>query len=178
MLTFVCQRCSRTLPEDCFGKVAREKSGRNGTCKECRNAISKASVQSNPEERKTQSRKYYASHKAEHSERVRKWVANNPETVREIANRSRAKNTEWAKAYRKRYGAEQLRKMRELYPERYKARNKVNNAIGKKKMRPAKDFQCTHCSAPATEYHHHKGYEEIYWLDVVPVCRACHAKVG
>lgn len=63
-----------------------------------------------------------------------------------------------------------------LYPERRKARKAISNAIHAGRLPRPDTLQCHYCPAQAKEYHHHKGYEPEYWLDVVPVCIQCHQK--
>jgi len=62
------------------------------------------------------------------------------------------------------------------HPERIIARNAVNNAVTAGKIPPARILDCSLCDNPAQEYHHHKGYKPDNYLDVIPVCRACHGK--
>ena len=33
---------------------------------------------------------------------------------------------------------------------------------------------CDKCGTKAAHYHHPRGYQRQYWLDVVPLCRSCH----
>jgi hypothetical protein len=68
-------------------------------------------------------------------------------------------------------------KMRKLHPERYKARNAVNNALRDGKIRRAKE--CKFCGLPVREekgYHrlqaHHHDYKKP--LDVWWVHPKCH----
>lgn len=54
------------------------------------------------------------------------------------------------------------------------ARKFLSSTIGKGILPRAKTLMCADCGNPADEYHHHAGYEEEHWLDVVPLCRECH----
>ena len=65
----------------------------------------------------------------------------------------------------------------EKFPDAYKARRKVNNAIRDGRLVSPKMFICS-CGQPAQQYHHWKGYEPEHWLDVIPVCIPCHKKLG
>jgi hypothetical protein len=58
-----------------------------------------------------------------------------------------------------------------------KARYFLNNAINAGKLPRVKYLKCAFCSKTAQEYHHHKGYDEVHWLDVIPVCKDCHKKL-
>lgn len=59
------------------------------------------------------------------------------------------------------------------HPERINARKAVNEAIKVGKLPRPDSLQCS-CGEQAEAYHHHKGYEQEHWLDVVPVCILCH----
>ncbi len=59
------------------------------------------------------------------------------------------------------------------HPEKIKAYNAINNAINSGKLPRPDTLQCHYGSHPAQQYHHWKGYEPQYWLDVVPACRLC-----
>lgn len=178
MTTKHCTICNCDVPLDLMVKNSRSKDGYGYRCKPCHRIISKRSVEANPESRKAACAKYYRTHKEAHNARVRDWQRRHPETVKAIAERHKPKGVETSRAYRRRTGLEQLREQRRRYPERFKARNKVNNSVAKGIMPRAKTLPCSRCGAPATEYHHHNGYDYDHWLDVVPVCRPCHAVLG
>jgi len=56
----------------------------------------------------------------------------------------------------------------------HQAHQAVAQAIRRGELAPASACQCNDCrKAPAVELHHH-SYEPIHWLDVVPLCKACH----
>ena len=80
--------------------------------------------------------------------------------------------TEKGKATKKRA----IQKANLTYPKVFKANTAVNNAIRDGKLIKPKTLQCHYCSVPAIEYHHHKGYEPEFWLDVIPICQKCHIK--
>lgn len=172
-----CTKCSRTLPLDAFVKCGRNKDGHGSRCLECHRKVSANYVSNNRDKRLESSRSYYSRNADAHNERVKSWAKQHPEKVKEIRARSRQNNAQSAKEYRKRYGYGQQQSLRALYPDRYRARNKVNNAVAGGKLPRASTFSCVNCGGPAKDYHHHKGYAPEFWLDVVPVCRACHRDV-
>ena len=53
------------------------------------------------------------------------------------------------------------------------ARHAVNHAVERNELPLASSLKCL-CGNRAKEYHHHKGYEPKYWLDVVALCSICH----
>ena len=63
------------------------------------------------------------------------------------------------------------------YPERFKAKQAVNYVVIINKIPHIKTRRCYFCFEQAQEYHHYKGYEHIFWLDVIPVCIKCHIKI-
>lgn len=98
---------------------------------------------------------------------------------RQATDNRRAKH-EYFKAYdkkrehtpeRKASHLSAARKMRERYPEKYRARDRVCKALrtGKLVRQP-----CAHCGAVRTEAHH-PDYAKP--LDVVWLCRRCHLKL-
>lgn len=69
-------------------------------------------------------------------------------------------------------------KNRQKYPEKYKARIAVSNAIATGKIKSSKEFICSICKIEqAKEYHHWHGYELEHRLDVIPVCIKCHRAI-
>jgi len=58
------------------------------------------------------------------------------------------------------------------------AKNKVNNTIRAGKLPKASTIPCSKCghfgNDKKHQYHHHKGYEEQFHLDVVVLCIRCH----
>ena len=63
------------------------------------------------------------------------------------------------------------------WPLRHKARQVVNDAI-----RSGRLIRPDRCSNPECdikckpEAHHHNGYDEEHWLDVIFLCKDCHAE--
>ncbi len=47
--------------------------------------------------------------------------------------------------------------------------------VRNKTFQQASHFMCT-CGKQAEEYHHW-SYAPEHWLDVIPVCNACHKKI-
>ena len=71
----------------------------------------------------------------------------------------------------------QDKKSRQKYPEKIRARNAVNNAIRWKGFPRPSSLNCVKCGGKASQYHHHLGYEEKNWLDVIAVCPRCHKQM-
>ena len=66
------------------------------------------------------------------------------------------------------------KKYRKNNPLKVKARSKIRTEVKSGRIPHPYDCICAVCKNLAKEYHHHKGYEEPYWLDVIPVCLKCH----
>lgn len=58
-----------------------------------------------------------------------------------------------------------------------KARATVNNAARYGGIPHISTQVCSECGKQAIQYHHHNGYEYKHWLDVIPLCIACHNKL-
>ena len=63
------------------------------------------------------------------------------------------------------------------YPNHWKAKNAVANAVRQNKIPCIKTRRCYFCFEQAQQYHHYKGYEPEFWLDVIPVCVKCHIRI-
>ncbi len=63
------------------------------------------------------------------------------------------------------------------HPKRIQAKNAVTHAVETGKIPHIKTRRCYFCYEKAQEYHHYKGYERRFWLDVIPVCIKCHIRL-
>lgn len=64
---------------------------------------------------------------------------------------------------------------REKNPDKYRAHNKVNNAVRDKRL--FKPDCCERCNKPGRIVAHHNSYEESQWLVVDWLCQVCHTEV-
>lgn len=69
---------------------------------------------------------------------------------------------------------ERVRHYRAKWPEKAGARSAVRVAVLRGELPRLNDCACARCGAAANHYHHHKGYSQECWLDVIPVCHNCH----
>jgi hypothetical protein len=188
-LSHWCKEC-RAASERAYAKTEAGKATRKRASKKF-NATEKGKAamrRANKSEAAKRSReKYYASPKA--AERLKRYLA----TEAGAAVKKRAERnylaSEYGKQHRREYqiqytqterGKRKVReaaaRMRAKYPERISARKRIAQLVADGKMPPARDLVCQQCDRPATEYHHHLGYDVEHWLDVVPLCRSCHEK--
>lgn len=149
-----CNKCGQEKPLSKFHRQKDSKDGYRNDCGECHNEMTRAWKRAN------------RGHVAEYN---RAWREANPERVTELRR-------EWNSA-----NPEKVAKMKRVYqirnPQKYAARKAVTYATQSGKMPPAKDLDCTECGGQAQEYHHHKGYDDEHWLDVIPVCKKCHVEL-
>lgn len=157
-----CAGCNQVKDFSEFGRDKGRKDGLNVYCRICVNAISKKWSQDNPDKRRASVNKWNQSHVEQNRIKVKNWYRQHPE-----------KSNQWIKKHPEER-IEITHRHRAKYPEKYKARSTVNNAILTGKLPCANTLTCTQCGNQASEYHHHNGYDSDHWLDVIPLCKACH----
>lgn len=59
---------------------------------------------------------------------------------------------------------------------RDQARAAIKQAVTQDQIPGIQTLKCQGCGGQAREYHHHQGYEQEFWLDVIPLCIPCHRK--
>jgi hypothetical protein len=77
----------------------------------------------------------------------------------------------------RRYNSEKFHRTPEYWElQRYKvsAIRAVAKEVTAGRMPPVHTLKCSNCGVKALVYHHHKGYEKEFWLDVIPLCGTCH----
>jgi hypothetical protein len=150
-----CTKCKRIKPLADFYRDKIKSDGHTSRCKICTVNRIKAF-------RKTPVGKLYSRNISS------KYRQNNREKFK--TSQLRYRHSEKGRAY--------LRKerffLKIFHPNRYAARKTVARAVEHGRLQPAKTKKCSCCNQKAEEYHHHKGYEESNWLDVIPVCKKCH----
>jgi len=96
------------------------------------------------------------------------------------------RQTEKYKATQKRYhqsekcrvaNRKRAARFRIKYPDHFKARQVVNNAIVVGRLPRPDTLQCHYCQKQAAEYHHWDGYAKEHWFDVIPICTKCHGNI-
>lgn len=170
-----CCRCKTEKEFNEFVKSSRYKDGFSNRCKQCHRIASIKSCRNNPIGRKESSQKYYKTHKQEHTKRCVAWAKRNPKKVMEIKLKCFDNMTEHQIKRFNQQKIKSTKQQRQKFPDKYKARNKVNNAIARNKIPKVYTLQCINCGNQAKQYHHHKGYDIEHWLDVVPMCIPCHS---
>lgn len=148
-----CCYCKKEQKLDQFFKDIRYKDGYNSGCKSCRRLQVKKYKSTEHGKKKTRERmREYRS--------TLKWK----NYYKEYTKKRRDKLNLWAKTYR------QLPKVK----KRQYAYKAVYDAI---KSGMLKKEPCSNCnSLKNIQAHHHKGYEQINWLNIVWLCAICHSK--
>lgn len=106
---------------------------------------------------------------------TREWKAANPARVREQNQRWHAAHPGYYNRWREANPSRaEKRKKRDAYPEQVRARSAINYEVraGRIERQP-----CVKCGDLKTEAHHHHGYDQDHWLNVVWLCRAHHKQV-
>lgn len=157
LLTKWCYRCDEHKPRSDFYKHKGRPDGLTGECRSCtklrmalrwKDPRTKAMIKSNSA-RHAKTEKFRIAALA--------WKKANLQKIKESVTKSI-----------KKYNANPLN------AGKLKARKKLSNAIGAGVLPRARTLKCKVCSNAADSYHHHKGYEPEFQLDVVPLCRKCH----
>ena len=152
-----CPKCKQIKSLSEFYKNRSEYDGLDGYCKSCRK-IFVANYQKT-ERGKLINRK--AGEKWRHTEQGKR--------VYKIYQK-RYRQSEKGKAVQRKGD----KNFNVRHPNQRKAKHAVNHAIHAGKLCGPTTLACYYCPKPAEHYHHWRGYDKKYWLDVVPVCKKCH----
>lgn len=146
----LCNKCNQIRNYDDFWKDKNRSDGLNSTCKFCRKEWSKS--QSGRASESIRGRKYRQSESGKQIIQKR---------LSSLSGKNIVKRKD--------------KKYRESNPEKYHARQAVNNAIKRGDLPKTSSLKCNNCGDRASQYHHH-SYKVKYWLDVIPLCKKCHNK--
>ena len=97
-------------------------------------------------------------HREGNLEKIREYDRNRPNKIERVKNMTKYN-----------------RKMRDIFPEKYKAKNKVNNALRDGRIK--RPDRCEFCGTECKPHAHHWSYEEEHWLDVEWLCVVCHMQL-
>ncbi len=168
-----CSKCEIIKPVEDFGFQKEKPDGHKYLCKICEKENAKKYRQEKRNEILAYQKEYRQTHKK-----------NIFEHMREYRQKHRKEITDHAREYRQTEKGKEVanriyKKQREKYPEKFKARKAVNHAVEYGELPRIDTMICSVCNERQAEhYHHHCGYEEKYWLVVIPVCAVCHKIVG
>jgi len=163
-----CSVCKQIKPLAEFYKDKRHSDNHCSDCKICRIQRTKRYSQTN--KGKAAQKRYWQSPKGKTVGcKAKKKYAQTPKG--KIA-RKNYDQSEKGKIYQKRKN----QRLKDKYPQRFKARYAVNNAIKAGRLSRINSLFCHYCHKPAQQYHHWHGYAPEYRLDVVPACQSCDIK--
>lgn len=158
-----CPKCSviKSLKE--FHKRGGGRKGYASYCKECANETTKKFFKTE-KGRAAQKR----ANQSDAGKAARKKYDRSPKGIARIQRRRQSEK------YRQRH-REANRRYQQRHRQKINAQSAVRYAVKTGKIKPAVDFICSLCKMNnAIEYHHHKGYDKINYLDIVPACKRCH----
>jgi hypothetical protein len=121
-------------------------------------------------------KKYQENNKEKRNQSNQKWRKTNPEKVREYYKRGYTK-TKAKRLHDKYYTSEKYkqwkRTYKKLYPEKYIAWDKANNAtkIGRLKI----ERKCQLCNQTSRTQKHHTDYAKP--LKIIWLCPSCHRHI-
>ena len=99
------------------------------------------------------------------------WRSRSPEGCLEYARAWHKKNPEASRVSR----ARRLKRYRASHPEKAKAKNALNWAVRSGKI--VRPDSCQICGSGVGVQGHHESYAEEDWLNVIWLCRKCHAGI-
>ena len=149
-MTKVCTKCREERPLDKFPPNKHHKDGRGSWCKKCKNAVTVAWSKRNLEKVKKSNKEDYKRHREKRLRKNKQWKKENPDFVLLLS-----------------------KKGRERFPEKYKARTAVSNALHLGKL--IRPDHCSECNKRCKPEAHHEDYSKP--LEVVWLCNECHNKV-
>lgn len=150
----ICTKCGEMKPLTEFYMIhTGHRAGKyHARCRACQSRYDAHYRAENIERVRETDRQYYIRNKETMKESARQWVASNKSKRREVIQRHN-----------------------DSHPGRITARGAVNDAVRRGKFPPAWTMVCEECKeAQAKHWHHHKGYDDEYKLDVIALCAACH----
>lgn len=171
-----CNVCGEAKPITDFYKASTCKDGYRSTCKKCHLAKGKAYVSTEVGRKKAR-------------ESYKKWKKDNPEKLKESQRKHyyEGGGREYQRQYNQTPEAKESNRLairKYKNSEKHKNRDRakilavyaVNNAVERGDLPHIPTLVCNRCGNQA-EHYHHWSYEREHWLDVIPLCRICHAGI-
>jgi len=167
-----CTRCGVSKDIQYFSLDKNRPDGHFPHCKDCTKKYKSKYWDENKNKISIQRKKEYPDKRKKILDRMKEYYKIN--SARIIDSVSRYRRTDKGRLVRKNGEIEYKKK----YPEKRKASEAVNRAVYSNKIPRASSLICAICNTKqAKHYHHHKGYDEGNWLDVIPVCIQCHNNI-
>lgn len=153
-----CPKCGVTKTYENFHKNRSTSDGRQTYCKPCLRTINSKWKRDNQKRVAATNKAWQSRNREKLAKNARRFAERNPERVRETT-----------------------RKQRRLHPEKHRARVATERAVRRGDLvKPGTCEQCGDVPTPTVSgrssiHAHHMDYSHP--LDVVWVCRGCHAKI-
>lgn len=151
METKQCSRCRVNKTVDSFHRNAKAKDGLQYACVKCIKTYSQS------ERGRASVGRASKRYQSRHPETIKAWKAS--EAGIDSRRRAEKKHRDTGKP-----------------KARHAAHGFLKYAVTKGVMPHISTHKCKECGVQADHYHHHNGYEKEHWLDVIPLCFACHNK--
>lgn len=183
MNTKKCCVCKADLATDQFYKNAARSDGLDTVCKACRmeNTRSRSKTERGREINRQSQRRRRADPEIRAAEAEARKTPEGRRRSRERMARYRksVNGIAYQSVYRQSPRAKEVDAARRQRKKPLLAAHKaITLAIYHGTIPKASTLTCAECGGDAREYHHHNGYEESHWLDVIPVCVPCHRKLN
>ena len=164
-----CGKCRSVKALSGFYKHAASKDGLQSKCKAC--VADYAKTPAGKESLRKRQAKYRQTEKGKATASAYIVAYRQTPKGKEVHRKESAKYQQTEKGRR-------ANAKRRATPEgklKYEARMAVWQAIKDGEIPPAWTHACDNgCGHAAQEHHHHRGYGESAWLEVVPLCIPCH----
>jgi len=170
-----CTKCGEAKPLDQFSKTKGAKDGLRAYCKSCSSALYKAWREENQERRSEYMREWHQANLEHETAYARERYRNDEEYRRKVLEWQRVqrqRDPEKVRQYER-----SIKQAKGYRNDQRRAQTTVARAVRRSLLPPAWSMVCSICDeAQASHWHHHKGYDRQYWLEVIPVCLDCHGK--
>lgn len=170
-----CVDCGEAKPVANFSKNRNSKDGLNSYCTPCASARYKRWREENQARRNEYMREWHKANLEHETRHARERYQNDELHRRRVLEWGRAYRERNADAVRERHWAR--KKTAGFQNDITRAHTTVSRAVRRGILPPAWSMVCDECQeAQAAHWHHHKGYDPEYKLDVIAVCIDCHTE--
>lgn len=171
----VCSKCGEAKPTEQFSKTRGSKDGLRAYCKPCSSAEYKRWREENQEKRNAYMREWHQANLEHETRYARERYQNDEEYRRKVLEWQH--NHRLAQPEKVREQERAAKRAKGYQNDQRRAQTTVARAIRRGLLPPAWSMVCDGCDeAQAAHWHHHKGYDRQYWLEVTPLCLDCHGK--
>jgi 5-methylcytosine-specific restriction endonuclease McrA len=173
-----CSKCLQTKDLDCFYRTSKGKQSHEGTCIECRNALSRENYYKNRDKRAVQISIWQQNNKDKKRHHEKLWRRNNPELARKWRQNNPEKSRDYTKVFRQKNP--EISKVL-LHRRRARLASAKNYLITKTDIRSMLQKPCIYCGAKSTHIDHviplsRGGSNSVG--NLAPACQTCNLSKG